>query len=226
MLQTMADGSRRGRTGGRILDAALELFNRDGTGRVTTNHIAAHLQISPGNLYYWFPDKQAIVRALWARYAAQQAALWDSAGDDLPDPREMVARLAALTGLTRSYLFLARDGLALAQEDPQLRTAFVRARERTLAIFGALARTWRADGLIRPVDDQRLDALVTALWTLAETALPFTDLHDGVAAAAPGTDRAPADPTGAEAARAAVADADAARVAALLTAVLEPYLPG
>ena len=195
-----ASGKVRGRTGARILDAALELFNRDGAGRVTTNHIAAHLRISPGNLYYWYPDKQAIVRALWTRYAAQQAALWEGAGDDLPTPRAMLARLGALTDLTREYLFFARDGLALAQEDPELRASYAAARERTLGIFGALARSWRADGLLRPVDDARLDALVAALWTLTEAWLPYAVLHDSAA--------------------------DAARGEAMLLAVLEPYLPG
>ena len=195
----MAQTPRRGRTGTRILDAALELFNRDGTGRVTTNHIAAHLRISPGNLYYWYPDKQAIVRALWTRYDAQRATLWDAAGDDLPTPREMVARLGGLTPLTREYLFLARDGLALAREDDELRSAVTAARERTLAIFVALGRSWRADGLLQPVDDERLDALVDVLWTLAETWLPIAWTGD-----------APPDP---------------ARVEALLLAVLEPYLP-
>lgn len=190
---------RRGRTGARILDAALELFNRDGTGRVTTNHIAAHLRISPGNLYYWYPDKQAIVRGLWTRYAAQQAALWEGTGDDLPTPREMVGRLAGLTDLTREYLFVARDGLALVQEDPELREVYAAGRERALAIFGALARSWRADGLLDPVDDERLDAVVAALWTLTEAWLPYAVLHGGAA--------------------------DAAQAEALLLAVLEPYLP-
>ncbi len=205
----MAESRRRGRTGARILAAALELFNRDGTGRVTTNHIAAHLRISPGNLYYWYPDKQAIVRDLWTRYDAQQATLWDGAGDDLPTPREMVHRLGALTTLTRDHVFLARDGLALVHEDPALRAAVVAARERTLAIFGALARSWRADGLLRPVDDARLEALVAALWTLTEAWLPYADLHDGETPATTG------DPA-----------TDTARLQALLLAVLEPNLPG
>ena len=52
----------------KILDASLELFNVQGARSITTNHIAAHLGISPGNLYYHFRSKQAIVAELFQRY--------------------------------------------------------------------------------------------------------------------------------------------------------------
>ncbi|HFH3479332.1 TetR/AcrR family transcriptional regulator, partial [Pseudomonas putida] len=35
----------------RILQASLHLFNTQGERNITTNHIASHLGMSPGNLY-------------------------------------------------------------------------------------------------------------------------------------------------------------------------------
>jgi len=61
----------RAKTRDRILDASLELFNAQGERGVSTNHIAAHLGISPGNLYYHFANKQAIVAELFRRYEAR-----------------------------------------------------------------------------------------------------------------------------------------------------------
>ena len=54
----------------RILDAALALFNADGSHAVSTRHIAARLEISPGNLYYHFANKEEIVLCLYERIEA------------------------------------------------------------------------------------------------------------------------------------------------------------
>src|SRR5512135_1912803 len=51
----------------RIADAALALFNADGTHAISTRHVAAKLDISPGNLYYHFGNKEEIVLALYER---------------------------------------------------------------------------------------------------------------------------------------------------------------
>ncbi|WP_018693848.1 TetR/AcrR family transcriptional regulator [Algicola sagamiensis] len=56
------------RTRDRIIKASIELFNAQGERHVTTNHIAAHLGISPGNLYYHFRNKEDIIRNIFEEY--------------------------------------------------------------------------------------------------------------------------------------------------------------
>ncbi|HEZ1210051.1 TPA: TetR/AcrR family transcriptional regulator, partial [Neisseria meningitidis] len=53
----------------RIIDASLALFNEEGERNISTNHIAAHLGISPGNLYYHFRNKDEIIVQLFKRYS-------------------------------------------------------------------------------------------------------------------------------------------------------------
>lgn len=52
-----------------ILDAATRVVERVGYERATTNAIAAEAGISPGSLYQYYSDKEAIASALWERYA-------------------------------------------------------------------------------------------------------------------------------------------------------------
>lgn len=56
------------KTSERIVQNSLELFNQQGERSISTNHIAAHMEISPGNLYYHFPNKQAIIAVLFSEY--------------------------------------------------------------------------------------------------------------------------------------------------------------
>lgn len=49
----------------KILESALGLFNNNGSEKISTNHIATDCQISPGTLYYYFKNKNEIIRELF-----------------------------------------------------------------------------------------------------------------------------------------------------------------
>ena len=51
-----------------ILDAALKLFSHKGYGATSVRDIAEEAELSKGNVYHHFPDKEAIFRALIDRY--------------------------------------------------------------------------------------------------------------------------------------------------------------
>jgi AcrR family transcriptional regulator len=51
-----------------ILDAALKLFSHKGYGATSVRDIAEEADLSKGNVYHHFPDKETIFRALLDRY--------------------------------------------------------------------------------------------------------------------------------------------------------------
>jgi len=64
-----------------LLRAAGQVFADVGYENATTNAIAARAGVSPGTLYQFFPNKQAIAEALADAYAAQNQALHESVFD-------------------------------------------------------------------------------------------------------------------------------------------------
>ena len=64
-----------------ILDAASQSFSEIGYAAATTNGIAAAAGISPGSLYQFFPNKQAIADALIGRYVEHLRTMNEQALD-------------------------------------------------------------------------------------------------------------------------------------------------
>src|ERR671912_2252537 len=62
----------------RILDAAEHCFVRSGFHRTTMQDVAAEAGMSPGNLYRYFPSKDAIVAGLSERDRSRVAQDFDA----------------------------------------------------------------------------------------------------------------------------------------------------
>lgn len=70
--------SRSQQTLDTILDTAAALFAEVGYENATTNAIAERASISIGTLYRYYPDKDAILKALAERYYRQERQLFES----------------------------------------------------------------------------------------------------------------------------------------------------
>ncbi|WP_422136962.1 TetR/AcrR family transcriptional regulator [Endozoicomonas sp. ALD040] len=112
------------KTRDRILDKALELFNDRGERAVTTNHIAADLRISPGNLYYHFRNKDEIILALFQRLIDNIAASMVIPEDrplNFQDKRSYLE--LALAGMWE-FRFIYRDVHGVMSRSSELRSAY------------------------------------------------------------------------------------------------------
>ncbi len=116
-ILTLREGMK---TRDRILNASLQLFNELGERSVTTNHIAVHLGMSPGNLYYHFRNKQQIIAELFSAYEQQVDAYLS-----VPEGRSLVIAdkahyLESIFAGLWDYRFLHRDLEHLLNSDPDL----------------------------------------------------------------------------------------------------------
>ena len=108
----------------RILDASLQLFNEQGERNVTTNHIAAHLDISPGNLYYHYKNKQAIIAALFERYRERVESILTVPTDRALQPMDKLTYLQAVFQGLWDYRFLHRNMEPILLADPDMHAKY------------------------------------------------------------------------------------------------------
>src|SRR5690242_5597362 len=125
--------SKSERTRRRILDTARELFNELGTAAVSTNRIAATLDMSPGNLYYHFKDKQSIIRGLFDQYAREFDNRWPRDQDAGKNLAVLGRNLTSSADVSWRYRFLGRELMALLRADADLRTAYETVYERRMS---------------------------------------------------------------------------------------------
>ena len=84
----------------RILDAALELFRRDGFDSVTMRDIAVKAGVATGAAYYYFPSKDALVMAFYQRACGEMQPQIETA---LTGVTSLKARLQALIRVKMEY---------------------------------------------------------------------------------------------------------------------------
>ncbi|MDH5177346.1 MAG: TetR/AcrR family transcriptional regulator [Gammaproteobacteria bacterium] len=147
----------------RILDAALALFNAEGSHAVSTRHIAAKLEISPGNLYYHFANKEEIVLRLYERIEAQLMATLAPRGDKPQTFETILQYLDDILGHLWEFRFFYCDVNALLREVPGLKERYrdlaERVRLRSRAIFDSMVEAGWMDA-----SPEQLDLLTTNAW--------------------------------------------------------------
>ena len=114
----------------RILDASLALFNSQGEPNVTTNHIADELEISPGNLYYHFRNKDDIIEHLFQRYEERMDSALVAPEGRLPNLEDIWLQLHLVFECIWEYRFLYRDLVDILSRNRHLRLRFARILKR------------------------------------------------------------------------------------------------
>jgi AcrR family transcriptional regulator len=168
----------------RIVDAAITLFNDAGIAAVTTNHVAEHAGISPGNLYYHYANKEEIIRDAFDRVNAEADAIWGGGegGEGVSSKVDVGAfhrMLVGNLGLFARYAFFARELPALLRADPVLRGRYVEVAQRRTAQLEEVLVPFVKAGILRDLDDaEDLHALVETAWVLGLFCIPYAETLD------------------------------------------------
>lgn len=118
------------KTRDRILAKSLEMFNATGEPNVTTNHIADELEISPGNLYYHFRNKDDIIEQLFARFEERIGDALLVPEGRAPNLEDMWLQMHLVFECIWDYRFIYRDLVDLLTRSRKLKMHFSRILKR------------------------------------------------------------------------------------------------
>jgi AcrR family transcriptional regulator len=162
----------------RIIETAISLFNEQGTGAVSTNHLASALSMSPGNLYYHFRNKEEIIRAILERMIARWEALYalpEERAPRLTDVQQIVSKNLLLVW---EYRFFYRELNALVQRDPLLKERYQQIRRERLANLEALFQQFASSGVLCfPQIPASVTTLARLCWLISDYWLPFLEIE-------------------------------------------------
>ncbi|MCF6325487.1 MAG: TetR/AcrR family transcriptional regulator [Gammaproteobacteria bacterium] len=151
-------------TKNKILDIALREFNKHSTRVVTTNHIAEACTISPGNLYYHYRNKEAIIFSLFEKMVSE----WDDEVLNLENksPDEILyQQLNKTFECIWKYRFVHRELASLLDKDSALKKMCNLVFQRRLKEIEGFLQLFEQMNVLRPLSkEQRGFIAQTALY--------------------------------------------------------------
>ncbi|MGR5069843.1 MULTISPECIES: TetR/AcrR family transcriptional regulator [Vibrio] len=154
------------KTRDKIVYAALELFNQHGERNITTNHIADYIEISPGNLYYHFRNKQEIVREIFGLYSAELLERFTPIQGSQESLAMLKSYLDSIFTLMWKYRFFYANLPEILSRDDRLHDQYIDVQEKLQANLIAIMQEFVSLNLLN-VDQQQLKSLVCSLHLIA-----------------------------------------------------------
>lgn len=160
------------KTRDKILKKSQDLFNEQGERKVSTNHIAAALGMSPGNLYYHFRNKDEIIFELFSRYEAETLSLLMAPDDRLLTYADKLGYFEGILDNMWEYRFLHRDLEHLLGDNPSLQERYQGFGRRVMVQGQRIYERLSESGLVE-ADAEAVEALILNIWVIVTSWISF-----------------------------------------------------
>ena len=170
------------KTKDKIILTSIDLFNKSGVVAVTTNHIAKELNISPGNLYFHFRNKEEIIRHIYKMACQERTNLWRTTkGHAMMHPLELIEKTLDLFW---KYRFLHREMYYLRQKDSQLNKMWTDFGKKITKMINLMYLRWVKLGWMKTYEsDAEAKFMTNVLLATPSTFLHFVENSQKLSAA-------------------------------------------
>ncbi|CCN70260.1 TetR/AcrR family transcriptional regulator [Vibrio nigripulchritudo] len=149
----------------KIVLTALELFNERGERNVTTNHIAENLNISPGNLYYHFRNKQEIIQSIYDIYESELLNSFTPIESD-NSVKLFETYMGSIFNMMWKYRFFYSNLPEILSNDSELHARYSATQTRLRENLRQICLLFR-DAELLEMNDQEQEAVITNMHLIA-----------------------------------------------------------
>lgn len=147
-----------------IIEKSLELLNNLGSNKVSTNLIARELDISLGNLYYYFRNKEEIILEIFNNFIGEIDYFWEL-NSNLSNFNYIIDNLVNLSFLLfKKYKILYFELLSLSVKDVNLKKEYIKLLESQKNNIKLIAEKAIKDGYLQEFVNEEIEDFFEAFW--------------------------------------------------------------
>jgi len=167
------------KTKDKIILTSLDLFNEQGERNISTNHIAAHLGMSPGNLYYHFRNKSDIIYEIFKHYELMVDTYIQLPTGRPISVQDLIAYLDAVFNGLWVYRFLHRDLEHLLASDERLCADYRQFTLRSLESIKNIILAMEKSGIYKPMKEAQRESKALNTWLIVTNWMTYLKtVHD------------------------------------------------
>ncbi|MCB6993790.1 TetR/AcrR family transcriptional regulator [bacterium 210820-DFI.6.37] len=166
----------------KIMVTAIDLFNRKGVTNVSTVQLSNELHISPGNLYYYFDNKEHLIRNIWQEMLLPKLDSLFSEKKHRESEEGLMEFFLKLSQYTYDYKFFYLELPAVLNNDPAMKTIYKEWSIAMMRQIDGIFQEWSETGIMKPdLSPVARDLLVQNCWTLSQTGMTYVNMLDSEA---------------------------------------------
>lgn len=160
----------------KILEASIKLFNENRATNVSTVQIANAIDISTGNLYYHFKNKEHIIRTIWSEEIVPRMDKIFYDKELMMSESGILQFFTRLVKYTYRYRFFYLEIYSLLLNDPELRQSYMERANALAGQIGIIFDTWISIGIMEPIGEAEKKFLSENCWTLGQTWITYAEI--------------------------------------------------
>lgn len=158
----------------KIKFAAIEMFNEKGATNVSTVQLSEQLGISPGNLYYYFDNKEHLIRDIWTEEIITSVDMLFYREDFGHSENGILNFFTDYSKSIYKYRFYYAEVFVLLKNDPIMKELYISRFNKLRNQLLSVMKSWEETGIMKTkTSKKRRELLVDDLWIIIQTWINF-----------------------------------------------------